>query len=110
MREACEAPDSSINERNQTPMKKRVHYIGLDVHKETLAVESALQIPLRSAVTALESQARFGLQGRTLSGSIESAWVFSRRVLRAAKRNQDGVRVLKQKGKKKLFPRRIFAS
>jgi hypothetical protein len=30
-----------INERNQTPMNKRVHYIGLDVHKETIAVAIA---------------------------------------------------------------------
>jgi hypothetical protein len=30
-----------INERNQTPMNKRVHYLGLDVHKETIAVAIA---------------------------------------------------------------------
>ena len=51
---------------------------------------------------ALESQARFGLKGRTLPGSIESIWVFSRRVLRAAKRNEDGVRVLKIEREKKF--------
>jgi transposase len=32
-----------IKERNQTPMKKRVHYIGLDVHKETIAVAIAVE-------------------------------------------------------------------
>jgi transposase len=30
-----------INERNQTPMSKTVQYIGLDVHKETIAVAIA---------------------------------------------------------------------
>ena len=29
------------NERNQTPMKKIVHYLGLDVHKESIAVSIA---------------------------------------------------------------------
>jgi hypothetical protein len=53
-------------------------------------------------IRLLESQARFGEEGRTLPGSIESAWVFSRRVLRAAKRNQDGVRVLKKEKEKKF--------
>jgi len=32
-----------INERDQTPMNKTVHYIGLDVHKETIAVSIAPQ-------------------------------------------------------------------
>jgi hypothetical protein len=32
-----------INERNQTPMNRKVHYIGLDVHQETIAVSMAPQ-------------------------------------------------------------------
>ena len=35
-------------------------------------------------------------------GQIESVWVFSRRILRAAKRNEDGVRVLKIEWEKKF--------
>ena len=31
------------NERNQTPMNKIVHYIGLDVHKESIAVSRQLE-------------------------------------------------------------------
>jgi hypothetical protein len=31
-------------ERNQTPMNKIVHYIGLEVHKETIAVSIAPQV------------------------------------------------------------------
>jgi phosphatidate phosphatase APP1 len=30
-----------INERNQTPMNKIVHHVGLDVHKESIAVSIA---------------------------------------------------------------------
>jgi hypothetical protein len=31
-----------INERNQTPMNKIVHDIGLDVHKESSAISIAI--------------------------------------------------------------------
>lgn len=38
-------------------------------------------------ISGLESGARFRVEGWTGPGSIESAWVFSRSALRAAKRN-----------------------
>jgi hypothetical protein len=47
-----------INERNQTPMNTIVHYIGLDVHKETIAVAIA---PQHSAEVR-----RYGIIGGTL--------------------------------------------
>jgi transposase len=42
MKGACSAWFIS-NERDQTPMNKIVHYIGLDVHKDSIAVSIAPQ-------------------------------------------------------------------
>ena len=84
-------------ERNQSPMKKIVHYIGLDVHIKPTEDNQGNEG---------ESEKRNQVSD-TISTNFHR---FLNRMFRAAKRNQDGVRVLRLEREKKLFPRRIFVS